>query len=66
MRYFRFISGVGMAIVFVIVVFVAFGCCVNGDITGIQLLLITACAVLGLGLSVELLVVAYEEIEKDI
>ena len=66
MRYFRFFSGLGMAIVFGLVVMVAFGCMLQQSITGVQLLLITCCCVFGLGLSLELCIEAYEEIEEEI
>lgn len=63
MLYFRFISGLGMAIVFGLVLCVAFVCVLQGDITGVQLLLITCCCVFGVALSVELAVDAYETLE---
>lgn len=67
MYYFRFFTGLGMSIVFGLVVVVAFMCCINPDgssITGIQLLLITACCVVGGGLSLELCIEASHDIDE--
>lgn len=64
MLYFRFFTGLGMVIVFVLVMMVAFVCALRQDISGIQLLLITTCAVVGVGLSLELCIEAHDRLDE--
>ena len=64
MYWFRLVFGFGMMILFGIVVLVGFGLCASGGITGVQLLLLFVCSLGGCGLSCELWIEAYRDIDN--